>query len=219
VLCVVTMNEVGNVFKTLVKDIETCNALESGSTQKAKRESSSEFRINDVMSTVKSTVEHCNQARKRVHANTSIDISDTRLSKLAKFTDEMALKHFETFLQYVPRLVNVVTVRACTITMPHPTPCTKYQASFGMLFAVGRSIPSAWQQPKTPTRPKLHCESVHGCLLCTKTLFGSAVGVHESEGESANLPYVLLSNSTLTMHRFSQSLVCTRRYRSTGWHR
>lgn len=104
------MNEVGDVFKTLVKDIETCNALESGSTQKAKRESSPEFRINDVMSIVKSTVEHCNQARKRVHANTSIDISDTRLSKLAKFTDEMALKHFETFLQYVPRLVNVVTL-------------------------------------------------------------------------------------------------------------
>lgn len=108
------MQDADNIFKTLVRDIETCTALESTkmvSSSKSKRDSNSEIEFDNILSAVRSTVEHCDQSRKRNSNDADVDVSDTCIVKYAKFTDEMALKPFETFLQYVPRLVNVVTVR------------------------------------------------------------------------------------------------------------
>ena len=188
------MQDANSIFKTLVRDIETCSVLESTkivSSSKSKRDSNSEIELDDILSAVRSTVEHCDTSRKRDSSDAKVDASDACIVKYAKFTDNMALKPFETFLQYVPRLVNVVTVRNCTSTLSHLSfALTLSCIDFMLLLAVGRSIPSTWKRRNAPPRLELHCESVHWCLLCSKTLFGSAVGVHESEGESANLPYV-----------------------------
>jgi len=113
------MEDAEDVFLKLITDIQTCDYIENGkskngSTSKLKRVGEDESRVTKALSSIKSTVEHCNSARKRTSNECEVDTSDHRLSKLARFTDEMALKPFKHFLQYVPRLVNVVTVCALT---------------------------------------------------------------------------------------------------------
>ena len=50
-------------------------------------------------------------ARKRhLETQEETDLSDARLSKLAKFTDGLPLLSYEKILHLTPRLVNVVTV-------------------------------------------------------------------------------------------------------------
>jgi len=70
------------------------------------------------MNFIQKTVDHCKTIRKRNCREEEDHVSDERLSKLARFTDNMALKPFEPFLQYVPRLVNVVTVFFHSLPLP-----------------------------------------------------------------------------------------------------
>lgn len=63
---------------------------------------------------MKSVLEECKKKRKWMASNKATDTSDEALSKLARFTDKFNLKPYEPFLHYVPRLVNVVTVRYTT---------------------------------------------------------------------------------------------------------
>ena len=56
-------------------------------------------------------MEACKASRKRHldEAGPGDDRSDAGLSQYTRFTDGIALKDYEQFLHYVPRLVNVVT--------------------------------------------------------------------------------------------------------------
>lgn len=61
---------------------------------------------------VHEAVEACRASRKRQRAEAGppTDLSDAALSQFSRFTREMALKPFQSFLHFVPRLVNVVTL-------------------------------------------------------------------------------------------------------------
>tara|TARA_B100000767_G_scaffold248546_1_gene249538 strand:- start:368 stop:901 length:534 start_codon:yes stop_codon:yes gene_type:complete len=105
-----------DVFQKLIRDIKTCHSIENGKpkngpiSKSKKTNDGGESHITDTLSTIKSTVEYCDHARKCTSDECEVDTSDQRISKMARFTDEMALKPFQHFLQYVPRLVNVVTL-------------------------------------------------------------------------------------------------------------
>ena len=114
-----------DAFQVLVEDLNTCTSIEaflSGkhdaftkqTNGKRKREKTpSDLQLEKAMSAVKKSVQQCEEARSVDKSKCVTDCSDAALSALARFTDDMALKPFQPFLQYVPRLVNVVTVRAC----------------------------------------------------------------------------------------------------------
>lgn len=57
-----------------------------------------------------SVLVECRKNRKRMKSSATMEISDERLSKMARFTDKFNLRLYRPFLHYVPRLVNVVTV-------------------------------------------------------------------------------------------------------------
>jgi hypothetical protein len=66
-------------------------------------------KVDDVLQTCLAV---CKEARKRHRETTPEEpMDDHSLSQHTRFTDQMNLKPFEKFLHYVPRLVNVVTVR------------------------------------------------------------------------------------------------------------
>ena len=59
----------------------------------------------------KTTVEHVRAERKRHDESIEkIDLGDEGLAANARFIDEFALEPYKKFLQFTPRLVNVVTV-------------------------------------------------------------------------------------------------------------
>lgn len=69
---------------------------------------------------VSANIEECKTCRKRhleVEEQGKEPVDDDTLSQLAQFTDGMDLKPYESFLHYVPRLVNVVTL-AEALPMP-----------------------------------------------------------------------------------------------------
>lgn len=60
---------------------------------------------------VSKVVEHCRNVRQRCTCDPKEDSDmSAELCKQARFTDGIALESFQHFLNYVPRLVNVVTV-------------------------------------------------------------------------------------------------------------
>ena len=63
---------------------------------------------------VHSVIKACVEERRRTPSNSGPDLSDEALSRYTRFTDKFALKPYERFLWYVPRLVNVVTVATCS---------------------------------------------------------------------------------------------------------
>jgi hypothetical protein len=110
-----TKSEEFDAFDALLEDIKICDAIENIHTHtkalsKQKKHARSEFKTETIVNFIQKTVDHCKGIRKRNCREEEEYVSDERLSKLARFTDKMALKPFELFLQYVPRLVNVVTV-------------------------------------------------------------------------------------------------------------
>ena len=64
----------------------------------------------------RSVLQACVEQRNRAPPDPGPDLSDEALSQYAKWTDKFALKPYARFLWYVPRLVNVVTVRAAALT-------------------------------------------------------------------------------------------------------
>ena len=61
----------------------------------------------------------CNRKRKATVGSDEVPITDEVMSEMARFTDKFKLKPYENFLHYVPRLVNVVTVRAFPLHLLH----------------------------------------------------------------------------------------------------
>jgi hypothetical protein len=66
---------------------------------------------------VRNVLKACVEQRRRAPPDPGPDLSDEALSQYAKWTDKFALKPYARFLWYVPRLVNVVTVR-CNVDTP-----------------------------------------------------------------------------------------------------
>lgn len=65
----------------------------------------------DTHERVADVVKSCRDERKRKRSDeNAAPIDDAALSSYARFTDGMALKPYEPFLHYVPRLVNIVTL-------------------------------------------------------------------------------------------------------------
>ena len=63
----------------------------------------------DTNERVADVVKACRDERKRrIDEDAANSVDDATLSKYARFTDGMALKPYEPFLHYVPRLVNIV---------------------------------------------------------------------------------------------------------------
>lgn len=72
-------------------------------------------RLNTAMQTA---VMHCRAERKRkLEGTVAMDISDDVLQEAAKFTNNLPLANYAGILNLVPRLVNVVTVNDCTLTL------------------------------------------------------------------------------------------------------
>ena len=64
----------------------------------------------DTNERVADVVKACRDERKRrVDEDAEQALDEATLSKYARFTDDMALKPYEPFLHYVPRLVNIVS--------------------------------------------------------------------------------------------------------------
>lgn len=131
-----TDSEFREAYSALVKDVATSISMEDALSGRAasKRPKGGKKRSRDPDSerplpcrdVANRVLKACREARARKLAvTTPEDISDAALSRAARFTDKFALKSYEPFLHYVPRLVNVVTVRSprpLPPGRPHPRP-------------------------------------------------------------------------------------------------
>ena len=97
-------------FDRLKADVATCSVLEKLSQPRSSKPRRVQARkLRDVLG---QALEACVAERKQAkEVATKEDSSDAALSQLAMFTDSLALAPYEKFIHYVPRLVNVVTVR------------------------------------------------------------------------------------------------------------
>lgn len=139
------MDSLSDVLGQLVRDVNACATLESLATGKglpkpakprvrrrgkgagtgsapvapSARGGAAKAAVPfDTHERVTKVVQACREARKRHLADAvDEDLSDERLSKLARFTDDAALEPFASFLHFVPRLVNIVTL-AEAVPMP-----------------------------------------------------------------------------------------------------
>ena len=109
------------------------------------RETTSEQFGAELRSAMVRTVEKCRSSRKRERAKeTDRSISDTELSKLARFTDALPFANYEGVLHLVPRLVNVVTVRVPPIrwaSSPFPPSRRAQLAEAIPVPGLGRKLP------------------------------------------------------------------------------
>lgn len=89
-----------------------------------------------VETTLTQCLDACKESRKRhrEEAGPGEALDDLSLSQLTRFTDQIALEPYKQFLHYVPRLVNVVTVRH----LPTPPANTPYQSV---------SLVRSWRRP------------------------------------------------------------------------
>ncbi len=126
-----------DALAALKRDLRTCQSLEnalrgkgncpeesraSGNKPTRKRPSPEAMpspSVNSVETVLTAVVSACKQSRvDAVHdAGAPDDTSDAALAQYTRHTDGIALDVYSKFLHYVPRLVNVVTVRATRISV------------------------------------------------------------------------------------------------------
>ena len=193
------IDSISDVFGQLVRDVHACATLESLATGKGFPKAAKP-RVRrrgggaavaavsaaaaatargvapkavpfDTHERVTEVVQACREARKRHLADAvEEDLSDERLSKLARFTDDAALAPFASFLHFVPRLVNIVrcyTASPFSITPDARTPCTGDS---------GRGRPHArlGTRARPAARPRQDCRQVQRRLLCSQAVCGGA---------------------------------------------
>tara|TARA_Y100000389_G_scaffold197342_1_gene231771 strand:+ start:8338 stop:8949 length:612 start_codon:yes stop_codon:yes gene_type:complete len=134
-----TDSEFTEAYRALVKDVATSidmkNALSGRSEVVTHKSSKKRDRDPDAeqplpcLDVAARVLKACREARARkLAATTPEDISDAALSIAARFTDKFSLKSYEHFLHYVPRLVNVVTVRPLRpLLLDRPSPPSRAQ--------------------------------------------------------------------------------------------
>lgn len=117
-----------DLFKAVVDDVKACSILESlvcgkgiptPPKQRSRKGQSGQLPAPtsnvtesafDAHAIVKKAVKRCREMRDMRQGPEHEPIDDESLCKHARFTDGMALQPFASFLHYVPRLVNVVTL-------------------------------------------------------------------------------------------------------------
>ena len=187
-----TDSEFREAYSALVKDVATYISMEnalSGRSEskrpkggnKRNRDPDLErpLRCGDVANRV---LKACREARARKLAATSPDdISDAALSRAARFTDKFALKSYEPFLHYVPRLVNVVTVcspRPLPRGRAHPAP-----------RAARRGHPRLRLGRHPPPRPPPHRRALQELLLRAQEVLRRPAGLRGAPLPRARLPH------------------------------
>jgi hypothetical protein len=113
-------------FQALVTDVASTLAMESAlggkgplKTPKARgKQKNTSFshaalsmEPRDPVKIAEVVLKECKRKRKAMEDGTAQRVTDEELFKTARFTDKFKLRPYERFLHYVPRLVNVVTVR------------------------------------------------------------------------------------------------------------
>ena len=172
------------IYADLVKDVVELEALESfargksavsAKTSQAKRRCKRSVGAGaaqevDIAERVVQVVDACRQERKRAATDDAIDASPKRLAAMARFTDRFALRSYEPYLYYVPRLVNVVRSPCCNAR------CLRaYRVRLTLRVAgdLGRSGAHAAIGPGAALRPLPHRDAMQWRLLCKQTLCGA----------------------------------------------
>ena len=106
-------------FATLVRDVRVAKRFEAllAPKRESKKRGAAEPALVESVSfqaaaeRVRDVVEAVAAARKRRRVKPPPDRSDRALCAMTRFTDKFALKPYEPFLHYVPRVVNVARRR------------------------------------------------------------------------------------------------------------
>jgi len=122
-------------YDTLTRDIHAAVQIETAITGRSKgkqdscklrrrRQSKLKQLSTDVhpeycvLSSLKRTLDACVASRRDAAEDVRADaVSDAAVCNAARFTDQFALKMYEPYLQYVPRIVNVVTVHVACLPL------------------------------------------------------------------------------------------------------
>ena len=161
-----------DALQRLRDDLKTCQSLEAalrgrhatlvrsrskGGTRPTPKSDAPQLTEADVKKRVADCLEACKHSRKRHcrKAGPPDDLSDRALSQFTRFTDGVALDVYKHFLHYVPRLVNVVTVRSTQ--RPHRAPTTHARAS---RCAARGSHPDGWFGDHAAARSQAHRQAL-----------------------------------------------------------
>lgn len=134
-----TRSDMEDLLKAVVGDVNACPILESlvcgkgmpkppkqrarkGGRGRQSASSSTSEPPFDAKAIIRKTVKQCRKIKELRQTCDLLHVNDDTLCKYARFTDGVALAPFAPFLHYVPRLVNVVTVRASHCALSGRTP-------------------------------------------------------------------------------------------------
>ena len=162
--------------------------------------------VNDVLGTC---VKACQDSRKRDREESGQpdDTSDFALSQYTRFTDKMALEDYKHFLHYVPRLVNVVTVRLATLfpgayySKAHSPLLTWHATLMPVPPAVGRGHPHGGLGPLAAAQPGQHRGAVQRELLRAAALRGKLPQTHIHPFLVHRTPRLAMDTAELTNAR------------------
>lgn len=132
----------------------------------------------------------CRTSRKRKLEETPPrDVSEARLSRLASLTDHLPLRDYDRFLHLVPRLVNVVTVRAGLRGGGGIRARTHtHSFCFARVCAAGRGDPGRWIGSQPAAQPDENRGQVLQRLLRSEALCGGPAGLRLSSLPCPRLP-------------------------------
>ena len=128
----------GELFVALASDVASTLQMESALSGKAplkipkprgrkahtKRQDEFVLVPQDPVELTRDVLQACTRKRKQMGQLPQADTSDQALSRQARFTDKFKLAPYESFLHYVPRIVNVVTFGA---PASNPKPSTRHE--------------------------------------------------------------------------------------------
>ena len=170
----VEVSTTASVFESLKRELEHSVCMESlVVTRRAdnKKQESTHFNTAEYIA---ETVGWCKKARIDAMGNDQRIVTDEELHSAAAFTDGIALEPYKLYLDLVPRLVNVVTVRRHFQHATHPGQC---RDTLRRLLAVSRGVAMPWRNVETPPEPRSDRGKVHRVLLCSKAVRRGAVGL------------------------------------------
>ena len=131
--------------------------------------------------------------RKREEDAQTDETNDDQLFKYAQFNDFMALEMLGSFLKYVPRLVNVVTVRLFTREKNWGNWARREEEDeFGcqllilgsrlsVVATAGRSLSGEGVKRDPSLESLVYRQQMRWIVLCATTLCGRAVCIYESQ--------------------------------------
>jgi hypothetical protein len=168
----------------LVDDVENTVAMEHAlegkawtkPRQRARRGGAS---ARGVVQITREMLEACKRRRLETSVPT-FEITDAAVSRMARFTDKFKLLPYEHFIHYVPRVVNVVTVRYIT-TQPHTTMHSTLLSEVNIvsspLLAVGRGHTRGGKRHMSAARSAPHRGALQELVLCAQQVQRCSAGL------------------------------------------